>query len=387
MSEYKPVVCRIATTDYAVLMFLRKQIEAAIANGFKVIIICSPSKQVQTYASGVGATYIPVRINRRFSPISDLISLVKLLRVLNREKVDIIHSITTKAGLLAAVSGCLLRIPVRMHIIAGLPWMEMEGWKRVIGRWSDWLTIKLNSKSYPDSPSQKSYLISNKIGTCEKLKVLGKGTVSGVDYERFSSVNCDVQKIKADLGITASKIGLFLGRVCKEKGVEELVKAFEKVCVTNSDCALLIVGPEEKEIDPLSREISNAIDENPNIVRVGSVPNPEIYYHLADFLILPSYREGFGLVVLEAAAAGIPTIGTDIVGLRDAIEDGITGELVEVKNVESLKIAIFRFFEDDNLRMRLGKQAEYRVKNDFSEQKMINLLLQEYKNELNVNDC
>jgi glycosyltransferase involved in cell wall biosynthesis len=247
----------------------------------------------------------------------------------------------------------------------------------------DWIIGHLNTQCYADSASQRAFLINEKVVAASKISMLGAGSVGGVDLERFNlSVfgRERVAAIRRELGISRqSSVILFVGRLTKDKGIRELVSAFQMLHRDRKDVELILVGPFEPERDPLPQETLNALSDNRNIHVIGFSPEPEKYMALADVFCLPSYREGFGSVIIEAAAMGLPSVASRVVGLVDAVVDGETGLLVPAKDAYALKQALMRMLSEPDMRRRMGRAARIRAARDFDSKSINQLMLEEYK--------
>lgn len=357
-------VCRIATVPFFLLHHLGSQIRATAQAGHEVLLVASPGPEWPALRAIAGTRAIELPIARPMAPLADLRALVALRRLLRRHPVDVLHSTTPKAGLLAAVAGRLAGVPVRLHTFTGQAWAELRGPARWIAKAADRLIIALNTRCYADSVSQRAFLEAEGVATSGKLIVLGSGSLAGVDTRTFDPARhaAEVPGVRSALGIgPADKVIGFVGRLTRDKGVAELVAAFLALEKKRSDVHLVLVGPEEPERDPLPGETRAVIAGHARIHVVGYSPIPEQYLAASDLLCLPSYREGFGNVVIEAAAMGLPAVGTAISGLRDAIEDGVTGVLVAPKDAHALATALEAMLADDALRTRMGEAARQRA--------------------------
>lgn len=370
-------IVRIATVPFFVLHHLEGQIRALVAAGHEVTVVTSPGEGFERIAALGVARVVAVEIAREISPLSDLVSLAGLLRAIRELKPDLVHTNTPKAGLLGALAAFLCRVPVRLHTFTGQAWAERSGPVRWLSRLADRLVIALNTRCYADSASQRDFLVAEGIATPARLRVLGSGSLGGVDLTRFDPerLRPAAAAARAKLGIAASeRVVVFIGRVTRDKGIAELVAAFGAL----QGAALVLVGPFEPERDPLPEETRRGIERNPAIRAVGYDASPEAYLAFADLLCLPSYREGFGNVVIEAAALGVPCVGTRIVGLSDAVVDGETGILVPPKDAAALAAALASLLRDDARRTALGEAARRRVRAEFDAERMNALLLEEY---------
>jgi glycosyltransferase involved in cell wall biosynthesis len=365
---------------------LRAQIEALSASGMAVTVIASRDEMSDELTVNKSFTYVPVNIEREIHPVKDFLSLVTLASTFKKNKFDIIHSTTPKAGLLCAIAGFFSGTKVRLHTFTGQPWTTMSGVKRSILKSCDKVIGLLNTHCYADSDSQKNFLVSSGIIKAEKISVIGAGSLAGIDLDRFDPSRYSSEKLsalRADLDIPESgKVLLFVGRITPDKGIKELVSALSGIVNKDSNIFLVLVGPFESVGEAVVGQVRDDKVRN-NIKIVGYSDEPEKYMALADLLCLPSYREGFGTVVIEAAAMGTPTIGTDIYGLSDAIVDGETGVLVPVKDAAALEKAILSTLNNAPLMAAMGAAARNRALNDFGVNNCSDLLINEYKGFLN----
>jgi glycosyltransferase involved in cell wall biosynthesis len=314
--------------------------------------------------------FTDIRIERKIHLVHDVIALIKLTKHFSKTKPDIVHSIMPKSGLIAAMAGFLARVPIRIHTFGGQIWANKSGLKRKFFVSLDKLVVALNSACLTDSPSQSQFLLENGVGCAgNPIPVLGKGSLSGVDLKKFDPLKFqhEAKKIRQSYGINDQDVVfVFVGRKLKDKGVFELIEAFSRLNRKKKNCYLLLVGPED------SLEFTEYFKTAPkdHVISVGHTPTPEIYMACADIFVLPSYREGFGTVAIEAAAMGLPTIATKIPGLVDAVEENITGVLVAMKDAESLEKAMEQLLVDSALRKKLGQAGQDRVKKYFSSEKL-----------------
>jgi glycosyltransferase involved in cell wall biosynthesis len=245
----------------------------------------------------------------------------------------------------------------------------------------DKLIIKLNHQCYADSASQINFLIDEKVAKPGEVKCLNLGSYGGIDIKRF---NNDLypnarKKVLDEISCTENDfLFLYVGRLTRDKGVEELVRAFEKVSALKNNAKLILVGPYEEKLDALSSETIQKIRSIKNIFEMGFRPNPEEFFSAADTFCLPSYREGFGTVVLEAAACGVMTIGSRIPGLVDSIVDNVTGVLVELKNESELENAMIKVLEDSQFRLQLSQNAKRRAQKEFDCELLAQIQWDEY---------
>jgi glycosyltransferase involved in cell wall biosynthesis len=321
------------------------------------LIASSTSPRIERVVSSV----VVVPIQRKPSPFNDLKSLLLLYRKLRLLAPDAVHSITPKAGLLTMAAARLARVPIRRHTFTGQVWVTAHGSKRRALRALDKLTARNTTEVFADSPSQMAFLRSEKVIRSGHGSVLGDGSVAGVNELRFRPDSTRRNELRQSLGYGPDDVVfMFLGRMNVDKGLRELIQGFEAVHQKDDKVRLLFVGPDE------SHGLLNFPVGNPHFRMVSATPEPEGYFNAADVLVIPSYREGFGNVVIEAAACGLPAIGTRIYGLTDAIDDGKTGVLVPARDSDALAKEMLHMASDSAFRERLGAQAKQRVDDKFS---------------------
>lgn len=376
-------ICRVVTVPIMFETLYREQLGYLAQQGIDVTLVSSPGAGLEEIAKSLHMNCYPIRMARKIEPLRDLQALIILTRLLRRKRFDIVHSSTPKAGLLTVLAGVLVRAPVRIHTFTGQVWVGMQGLARKIMRFCDWIIGHMNTHCYADSASQRDFLVNEKLVAASKLSVLGAGSVGGVDLERFSPKVFGKERIVAirrELGIAKqSLVILFVGRLTKDKGIRELLAAFRMLQNDRKDIELLLVGPFEPERDPLPRETLDELSDNPHIHVVGFSPEPEKYMAVADVFCLPSYREGFGSVIIEAAAMELPSVASKVVGLVDAVVDGETGLLVPAKEVDALKRALAKLLSSAEIRRRMGNAARERATRDFDSKIINQLVVEEYK--------
>lgn len=328
--------------------------------------------------SDLDAQLIPVAIQRKVSPWRDLLVLVQLTMLFRRERFDLVHSIMPKAGLLAMLAGRLAGVPNRMHTFTGQVWATKRGWKRSTLKMFDKLIVALASQVLIDSPSQRDFLVSEGVLKPGKGIVIGHGSICGVSAEQFhpdAQVNGEV---RAELGIGAEQtVILFLGRLNRDKGMLDLAAAFAEIASRRPDAVLVLVGAEEDV--PFARVQELCGRYRDRLRRVSFTPHPQRYMAAADIFCLPSYREGFGQVIIEAAASGVPTVATRIYGITDAVEDGKTGLLFPAGDVAALTRNLLKLIEDRLLRRSMGEAARVRALELFASDKITGELVGMYE--------
>lgn len=370
---------RITTVPISLKILLRGQL-SFMSEYFEVVGVTSPGKEIKEVEDNEQIRVIPISMSRKITPIQDLKSLWKIYWLLKKEKPDIVHTHTPKAGIIGMMAARLANIPIRLHTVAGLPLMEAMGAKRKILDWVEKITYSYATKIYPNSKGLHDFIVSQKFTATSKLKIIGSGSSNGVDTSFFSKENIsdeDITKLKNELKIHVEDfVFIFVGRLVKDKGINELITAFSKIQIKNSK--LLLVGPLEEDLDPLLPEITNEIQQNKNIISVGFQHDVRPYFAIANALVFPSYREGFPNVVMQAGAMGLPSIVSDINGCNEIIVDGENGHIIPVKNVESLQKAMESFLENKNYISRLKNNARPMIQNRYEQSVVWNALLEEY---------
>ncbi|MCK8043301.1 glycosyltransferase family 4 protein [Shewanella sp. 1CM18E] len=325
-----------------------------------------------------GVRVINVKIERKVSIFHDILALIRLVSIFKSYRFDIVHSVTPKAGLLSMVAATVAGIKARFHTFTGQVWVNKTGIKRLTLKIADKITASCASHILVDSNSQRNFIITEGIVTSSKSSVLAHGSISGVDTKRFSpsaEVRCSVRN---ELSIEESDfLFLYLGRVNSEKGIPELLKAFSllqtRVAIKNS-VKLLIVGPDEEQL------LSEVFVDD--VIILGSTGQPEKYMMAADLFCLPSHREGFGTVIIEAASCGIPSIGSNIYGIQDSILDGYSGLLHKVFDAEDICDKMF-FFIDNNAALKsYSSQAKERAIKHFASSNLTQALISFYNTRL-----
>lgn len=370
-------VARVSTVAFFVETQLHAQISNIVQAGAQVTVVASeaaPDREIS------GSCYVSIEIPRKIELFRDFSALLKLWLFFRRSDFDIVHSTTPKAGLLCCLAAKLAGVPVRLHTFTGQPWVSLTGVKRFLSKSSDKLISRLNTHCYADSSSQKNFIVKSGIASPEQIGVLGSGSLAGINLERFNPLRfseSDKEAFKAKLGIASTaSVLLFVGRLSRDKGLAELLAAFQRTIAENVEAFLILLGPLETDIESSLEGLTDAI--RAKIIMPGFSSEPERFMAIADILILPSYREGFGTVIIEAAAMGVPAIGTNIYGLSDAIIAGKTGLLVPVKRIDELAAAIITLLGDPGMRLEMGRNARERVEIEFSSMRVSGLVIDEY---------
>lgn len=358
-------IIRVVTDPYAVKYHMPNTL-SRIGLDFDVLVVGQNVTQFADQYPNI--TFINLKIARKISLTSDILAVASLIKIILNFKPDIVHSLMPKASLVAALAGFICRVPVRLHTFTGQVWATKSGLSKYVLRRFDWLVNALNTECLADSHSQSNYLYKN--GICSKgkpLPVLIKGSLSGVDVTRF---NCEIllmdsNKLKLSLNINANNfIFAYIARKTVDKGAVDMLYAFHDTYNKYNHSRLLFVGPDE---DGVISELKFKTPELfAGVIEIGSVSDPELYLNVSNVLCLPSHREGFGSIVIDAAALGIPAIGTKIPGLTDSIIDNETGSLAEFGNVTSFTDLMINYIEQPAQVKIFGAKARERVNKYFT---------------------
>lgn len=327
----------------------------------------------------------PITMKRRISPIKDFVSLVRLFLYFKKEKPLIVHSITPKAGLLTMLAGKLAGVPVRMHTFTGLIFPTKTGLMQQLLIQMDRILCWAATNVYPEGQGVKNDLIKYRI-TSKPLKVIANGNVNGIDLNFFSPslISEEQQKeLKQSLGIKPDDfVFIFVGRLVGDKGINELIEAFSSLNIGN--VKLLLVGPMEKELDPLKEETLREIEQNHSIISVGYQKDVRPYFAVSDCLAFPSYREGFPNVVIQAGAMGLPSIVTNINGCNEIIIEGENGTIIPAKNVEELKKKMESMFTNKALYNKLKENSRKMIANRYEQSVVWQAILEEYNQQIAI---
>ena len=308
---------------------------------------------------------------------SDLVSLFRLARLLARLRPDMTEFSSPKAGLLGSLAALLVGVPARVYMLRGFKLDTSRGLKRLILLFAERTSAGCAHVVLCNSPSLRDEALALRIAPSAKLKLLGDGSSNGVDVTHFSPGTSDVRQ-RLDIRSQASVIG-FVGRLTRDKGLPELMDAFTSILTAEPETDLLLVGWFDEAEDALEERFRLQIGTHPRIHLTGYVENTAPYYRAMDVLVLPTWREGFPNVVLEAAATGVPAVTTESTGSRDSVVPGITGLLIPPGCPEAIVEAVLRLLRDPVLRRRMGEAARAWVSEHYSDVRVLGLAVQFYK--------
>lgn len=339
--------------------------------GYEIVALSSPDEDLRELGEREGVRTIGVTMERHVNPLRDLVSLVRLTRVLRREKPDMIHSMTPKAGLLCMMAARWVGVPIRVHTFTGLVWPTATGISRKILMMTDKITCACATHVIPEGEGVKQDL--QRYITKKPMKVLGYGNVRGIDLNYWKK-NAE----KVDNGVLTF---IFVGRIVRDKGVNELVAAFMKLNQQFPNTQLLLVGPYEENLNPVLPETKRLIDTCEVIEAVGAQKDVRPFYEKSDVLVFPSYREGFPNAVIEAGAMELPSIVTDINGSREIIRNGKNGLIVPPRDEQALYDVMKWMLEYPDDRKSMAANARPMVASRY-EQGFVRQCLKDYYKEI-----
>ena len=353
-------IIRATTVSMSLNAFCKGMLRE-LSERYDVVAISSPDEELYSFAEGEGIKAIGIPMERHISLGKDLVSLIRMVKTFRKEKPTMVHSMTPKAGLVCMMAAWLTRVPVRVHTFTGLVFPTSTGIKRRILMLTDALTCYCATHVIPEGEGVKADLQNYGI-THKPLKVLGYGNVMGIDLVRVKRRQ-EVMELADKMRDASVFTFVFVGRIVRDKGINELCEAFERLNKLHPQCRLWLVGPYEDSLDPISESARRLIETNPGIQSVGGKYGDELlaYYAAADCFVFPSYREGFPNTVIEAGAMGLPSIVTDINGAREIIIEGENGVIVPPQDSESLFRAMEKMLTDKDSRVRMASRSRQMV--------------------------
>lgn len=348
-----PKLIRITTVPLSLKLLLAGQMKYMKEQGWEVVMVSSDGREVDQVIRNEGVRHEVIPFTRRITPFQDLKCIWLLIKLFQREKPDIVHTHTPKAGLLGMIAANLSGVKIRIHTLAGIPAMSAEGNKKSLLESVEKWTYSNATEVWPNSEGLRKFVIEQELCPENKLKLIHKGSSNGVDLEKFNRESLkENHLVAATMRIMPGEddfIILSVGRLVKDKGIEELVSAFLNSKIVNRS-KLVLLGSFEQELNPISSETMQTIRDHARIVQIDWSDHVSHYLALADVLVHPSHREGFPNVLLEAGAMNVPVICSNIIGNIDIITQQKTGLIFPVKNAEVLKEALeFAFVKRDKM--------------------------------------
>lgn len=378
----KPLLLHVVTVPWTLWAFFAGQIRHMKENGFEVAAVSSEGPQAGFVEQRDDIRVYRVPMQRRISPLADIIALFRLFRIIRRLRPTIVHGHTPKAGFLGMLAACFARAPVRIFTLHGLRGSQIKGIKGKIVEFSERLTCRLAHEVLAVSNSLCQEAIDRGLCSRDRIKVLANGSCNGIDAENRFNPEKYPKEVRTQMrrryGIPEDALVLcYVGRIVRDKGIVELAEAWLRLRREFENLYLLMVGEFESG-DDVGPEVSEVLKSDDRVCVTGFVYDMPEHYSAVDLVILPTYREGFGYTALEAAAMGLPVVATKVVGCVDAVEDGRTGILVPVKDAVALYEAIKGLLSDKSLRERLGQAGRQRALQRFAPDAIWGALHSEY---------
>jgi len=378
----------ILTTVPMTLNFFRGQAGFLKERGFVVHAVSSLGDELQEFGRREGVPVHAVAMTRAVTPLRDLAALFRLVHLFRHLRPTIVHAHTPKGGVLGVLAARLAGVPLVMYTIMGLPFASASGLKR----WVLWLSEMASCRGAHQvlavSQAMRRQALTHGLCPPQKIEVLGPGSINGVDAEgRFNPARFPdpvKKQLRASLGLPSGALVLgFVGRIVRDKGIQELAEAWRELRRRHPNLYLVVVGREEPQ-DPIPPAARQALRSDPRVVFTGPVADPAPYYAIMDLVVLPTYREGFPVMPLEAAAMGLPVVATTVDGCPEAVVNGLTGMLVPPRDSPSLTKALNALISDAEMRKRLGKAGRERVLKKFKPTVIWNIIYNNYTNLFNI---
>lgn len=377
-----PKLIRITTVPISLKLLLAGQMKFMKEQGWDVLAVSADGREVAQVVKNEGVRHAVIPFTRKITPFNDIICIWKLYRLFREEKPDIVHTHTPKAGLLGMIAANLAGVKIRIHTLAGIPAMGAKGNRKSLLEKAEKWTYANATEVWPNSQGLYSHVVMEGFANEAKLRIIGKGSSNGVDLKHYNR-----QALKENHLVAATMrimpndddyIFLAVGRLVKNKGIEELVSAFLNSKISNLS-KLVLLGSFEQDLDPLSPETVQIIQDSPRIIQINWTDHVSHYLALADVLVHPSHREGFPNVLLEAGAMQVPVICSDIIGNRDLITQKKTGLIFPVKDAEILKEALeFAFVKREKM-AQMAEQLYLEIQQNYQRTYIHGELLSNYQ--------
>lgn len=389
MTSPNPRLLRITTVPISLKLLLRGQLSFFMEAGFEVLAVSAPGEEVaELTAEGIRHQTVPM--TRKITPWQDLMCLAALVRIIREFKPDIVHTHTPKAGLLGMMAAWWCRVPSRMHTVAGLPVMEAQGLKRKVLMLTERITYACATQVLPNSTGLMSFIehdIYHGRLPAGKFSIVGKGSSNGIDttlFKRTGALDQQALQIREKYGIRPNDVVFcFVGRIVRDKGIGELVAAFQRLeQVGDGRLFLLLVGHFEQELDPLDPADVGFLQRHPQVILAGFQNDVRPWLCASDIFTFPSYREGFPNVVMQACCLEIPSVVSDINGCNEIIQRDVTGLIVKPKDAEDLRRGMQLLTADRSLRQHFSKQSRQYIEDNFGQRSVWNALRETYNQAL-----
>lgn len=380
--EDKKTLVRITTVPISLEKLLAGQLRY-MSQFYRVIAVSSEKDNLERLGENEKVTTFHVHLTRKITPIADFKALLRLYFYFRKTKPAIVHTHTPKAGTIGMLAAKLAGVKIRLHTVAGLPLLEETGTKRKILNAVEKLTYACATKVYPNSVGLKDIIIQSRFCQPNKLKVIANGSSNGIDTEYFSRKHFSedtLSQLQKQLGIQSEDfVFVFVGRLVKDKGINELIQAFCRLPQEQHPVKLLLVGDYESDLDPLQPNTLAQITSNPNIISTGFQTDVRPYFCLSHALVFPTYREGFPNVVLQAGALDLPGIVTNINGCNEIIVPGKNGLIIPVKEENAIFDAMQFFIHHPQESSAMKKNAREMIETRYKQAVVWEAIRQEYQ--------
>ena len=355
--------------------------------GFDVLMISADGKELPDVIANEQCPHIIVPMTRKITPLQDLRCLFQLIRIFRKQRPDIVHTHTPKAGLLGMLAAWICRVPVRIHTVAGLPLMVETGFKYRLLTFIEKLTYASATQVWPNSASLKDFIRQKKLCAPGKLGMIGRGSTNGININRFNRERLNpgiINEIKSQLRYdTNLKYLLCIGRLVADKGIVELVNVFVRLQEHDPSLRLVLVGSFEPSLDPLPPSITQTIETNPAIIHINWSDKVEYFMSLADYFVFPSHREGFPNVLLQAGTMGVPVICSQITGNIDIVSNNETGLIFDKGNEQQLQNMLHYAIRHPQHMHTMAQKLQRVVQTDYRQENIWQSLLAAYKSLVN----
>ncbi|MGB5006044.1 MAG: glycosyltransferase family 4 protein [Ferruginibacter sp.] len=378
---------RITTVPMALRYLLPGQMRFMAANGFDVLMISADGKELADVIENEQCPHMIVPMTRKITPFRDLKCLYRLIKIFRKEKPDIVHTHTPKAGLLGMLAAKFSGVKTRIHTVAGLPLMAETGFKYHLLIFIEKLTYAAASNVWPNSYSLLQFITEKKLCKPAKLHIIAKGSTNGININRFNEAALDengVREIKQQVNFSDDHTYLLcIGRLVKDKGIVELVYVFTQLQQHNNNLHLILVGEFEAGLDPLPERTLQEIKTNPFITHINWSNRVEYFMHIADLFVFPSHREGFPNVLLQAGAMGLPVICSHITGNIDIVTNNETGLIFEKGNEQQMLKHLQYALEHPQQMQMMAQQLQQVINKNYRQENIWQNMLQAYKSLVN----